>query len=86
MIESDDREVAVVERGDLVLAQALDDREHGGIHEAEAQVVVGRHERSCARVVAVDEILDDERAALHVVEEARERVRGDEVVELDEHR
>lgn len=86
MIELDDREVAVIERGDLMLAQALDDGEHRGVHEAEAQVVVGRHERSRSRVVAVDEILDDECSALHVVEEAGERVRGDEVVELDEHR
>ncbi len=77
--------MAAVEGRYLTLAKALDDREHGRVHETESKVCVGAQQFTDPDVITDLELLDDERPAVHVVQEARERSGGNEVIEFDEH-
>lgn len=77
--------MAAVEGRYLTLAKALHDREHRSVHEAEPKVCVGTQQSADPDVVAGLQLLDHERPAVHVVQEARERSEGDEVIEFDDH-
>jgi hypothetical protein len=74
----------VVERRELGRAQALNDRKHGGVDEADAQVGVGRKDLPNAPIIARGEILDLVRAPVYFIEHrcdgiAAQLTRGQEV-------
>ena len=73
-------EMPYVEGGELALTQPLDDREHGGVHKPDAEVAVGRAEVADATVVLASKVLDDERSAVHVVEQVEERLDSESAV------
>jgi hypothetical protein len=76
------REVTVVERRELRFTESLDDGEHSGVDEADPKVGVLGEELCDAPVVLRPQVLDHQRAALEVREQAAERRRGDEVVDF----
>lgn len=90
MARSQDAEVPAVERRELGFVQALDDREHRGIHEADISIGVSLAEVSDAAKVARGQLLDVETPSDDVIEQrqtsARMKARVDEVVDLDQHR
>jgi hypothetical protein len=82
----DHAKVAAIERRDPALTEALDDCEHGCVHESESEIAIGVQQLGDPDVVVGLQILDDERAAPNVSQEARERADRNEVIDLDEHR
>lgn len=88
MARSHDREVAVVERRELALAEPFGDRQHGAVDEPDFQVVVGSQQLVDASVVLGYQVLDDKGAALNLGEHRREgfvaRVAAEQVVDLDQ--
>jgi hypothetical protein len=84
-----DGEVAMIERGQFGLAQALDHGEHGGIDKADAQVGVCAHKLSDAHIVLRAQGQNIELASIDGLEQRREGIgpnlAREEVVELDQH-
>lgn len=61
-------EMTVIEGGEPGLAEALDDREHGAVDEANTQVGVGGEQLGDTSVVSVCKVFYVEGAAPNVVE------------------
>jgi hypothetical protein len=82
--------MAVVERRELGLAQALDDREHCRVYEANAQVGVGLEQFADTRVVARFERLHEERFPATFLEKPHERIHltgaSQQILKLHQHR
>jgi hypothetical protein len=68
---ANDREMAVVERCQFRLLEALHDRKHGGVNEAERQVGVAAKQLADAPVVLRVEVDDFEPALLGVSQKAQ---------------
>jgi hypothetical protein len=85
-----DREVPVVERRQLGLAQALHERQDGRIHEADAQIDVGAHQLPDSDIVSLAERDHIKLATANRLEQSRESVGSDlpaqEMIQLDQHR
>ena len=83
-------EVPVVERGQLCLSEALDDREDRSVDEAEREIDIFDKKLAHTRVVRSDKLDDPELTLTHVVEERDERLRAEparrEPFELDHDR
>lgn len=85
-----DPEVAPVERRELGFAEALDDREHGRVDEADVRICVRVAQFPDPSVVLDREVLDQIGACGHVVEkrpkDAGMHSRVDPGVQLDPYR
>jgi hypothetical protein len=83
------REVAVVQRGQLRLSEALHDRQHRAVDEADFQIGIGREQLGRPLVVARHQILDVQSAAAHLIEHGAEGfgpgITAEQVVDLDQH-
>lgn len=83
-------EMTVVQRGELRLAEALDDREDRAVNEADIQVGIGPQQLVDALVVCGEKVLDDQRTASNLIERRDERslrrVGAEQMVDLDEDR
>ncbi len=65
--------MASIERRELRLPEALDDREHRRVHEADICVGVAVAQLADPRVVGADQVYDPVRAHLDVGEQRDER-------------
>jgi hypothetical protein len=74
--------VPAIERRQLRLSEALDDREDGGIDKPDPEILVLPHELSNPYVVRSEEVLDLVRAAADVVEEGGKCAGADEIAEV----
>jgi hypothetical protein len=83
-------EVAVVERGELGLAEALCDGQDGAVKEADFEVGVGPHQLGRSVVVACGQVLDGQLAGLDRIKHLRERLGAEfpseHVVKLSQNR
>lgn len=85
VVETDDREVAAIKSRYATLAETLRHGQYRGVDKPEPEIRVSDQQFAEPDVVLGPEVLDDERAAADVLQEAREGVRRDEMVELDEY-
>jgi hypothetical protein len=80
----------MVQRRELRLIEALDDRQDRGVREADVRVAISVAPRPDPRVVGVGDVLDGVRARRDVVQQADHHsgieVSRDEIVHLDEDR
>lgn len=83
-------EVAMVERGELRLPQPLCHGQDRAVYEADFEVGVGPHQLGGALVIRSRQVLDYERAGLHLVKNGAEGfvpgVPPEQMVNLDQHR
>jgi hypothetical protein len=90
MAGAHDGEVAMIERGQFRLTQALDDGKHSGIHKADAQVGVGEHHFPDAHIVSRAQGENVQLASMDGLEQRRKGIgpnlAREEMVELNEHR
>jgi len=83
-------EVAMVESGELRLPQPLCNGEDRAVHEADFEVGVGAHQLGGTLIVGGRQVLDHQRAALHLVEDGAEGfvpgVPPEQMIDLNQHR
>lgn len=82
--------MTVIQRGELRLTEALDDREDRAVDEADIQVGIGPQQLVDTLVVCGEKVLDDQRTASNLVERRDERsprrVGAEQMVDLDQDR
>lgn len=85
-----DAEVAVVERGQLRLAEPLHHRENCAVDKADLQIAVGAQQVVDPLVVLGGQILNNQRAASNLLEDRPEGalvgIGAEQVVDLDQDR